>query len=74
MSVALSGNRGSKVSPSPAKGSTVAYGETEIKPNVLAIPLSAIHANTADESVCKVDLQEKMHKCTSGFYSFSSFL
>lgn len=47
MSVALaSGNRGSRVSPSPAKGTTAAYTDTEVTPNVLAIPLSAIQANT----------------------------
>ncbi|XP_059608734.1 uncharacterized protein LOC132256381 isoform X2 [Phlebotomus argentipes] len=47
MSAAVAGNRGSRVSPSPAKGSTAAYTDTDLTPNVLAIPLSAIQASPA---------------------------
>ncbi|XP_059608732.1 uncharacterized protein LOC132256381 isoform X1 [Phlebotomus argentipes] len=48
MSAAVAGNRGSRVSPSPAKGSTAAYTDTDLTPNVLAIPLSAIQASPAE--------------------------
>ncbi|XP_055694615.1 uncharacterized protein LOC129796581 isoform X2 [Lutzomyia longipalpis] len=48
MSVAIGANRGNRVSPTPTKGSTAAFTDTDVTPNVLAIPLSAIQANTTE--------------------------